>query len=298
MNRIAYADAVLRDSPGEYLRSLGFDPYRWQGDILDSEATRIIVNGARQAGKSTLMSGLPCHKARFSPGSLSIIIAADEKQAVEDMGRVRGFMSTDSDYPEITRASDELVQLENDARVVVVTGTVKAARGYSHPQIIMLDEASRIEDEVYASGVRAMLTNNPGCRLIAISTPFGKLGWFYRAWTRDHWERYEVRAPWDIEGASTLVAAEDEVLFSKRCKAKGIRGYYSPRHLDWTEQQENLDEMGELWYRQEMMVEFVSTNQQAFDTEDVDAMMHPTREIRPLRRSGLRDAGVSPLARR
>ena len=248
MNRIAYADAVLRDSRG-VLFALRIRPVPMAGRYPGLEATRIIVNGARQAGKSTLMSGLPCHKARFSPGSLSIIIAADEKQAVEDMGRVRGFMSTDSDYPEITRASDELVQLENDARVVVVTGTVKAARGYSHPQIIMLDEASRIEDEVYASGVRAMLTNNPGCRLIAISTPFGKLGWFYRAWTRDHWERYEVRAPWDIEGASTLVAAEDEVLFSKRCKAKGIRGYYSPRHLDWTEQQENLDEMGELWYR-------------------------------------------------
>lgn len=264
-------DLVYTLSPIRYIQSLGFKPFEWQRAIIESPAKRKHINGARQAGKSTIISSLPCHRARFYPGSLSIILAATEKQAVEDMERVKDFMSRDPNYPEIVRDSDSLVELSNKSRILVVPATEKAARGYSSPDIIMLDEDSRIEDVVYKSGVRPMLTDNEKCMLIAISTPNGRLGHFFRASESKRWERYIIRSPWEIDEENvSLIPAMPEEQFAARCKREGIKGYYSPRHAIEDEQQDNLEEMGILMYRQEYLCEYVEPEDQVFSYDEIE----------------------------
>lgn len=262
---------VFKLSPLEYIKSLGFNPFEWQMDILESQHKRKHINGARQSGKSTLISSKPSHRAKFFPGSLSVVIAATEKQAVEDMGRIRDFMHRDQSYPKIERSSDSLIALENGSRVIVVPATETAARGYSSPDIIMLDEDSRIDDLVYKSGIRPMLTDNAKCELLEISTPNGRIGHFYKASISDHWERFEIRAPWEIDGMN-LVPAEPEAEYRARRKQKGIRAYYSPRHANYAEQQENLAEMSELMYRQEYLCDYVEPQGQAFSYDEIDSI--------------------------
>ena len=269
-------DLVYSLSPLKYIRSLGFKPFAWQAAIIDSHHKRKHINGARQAGKSTIISSKPCHRARFFPGSLSIILAATEKQAVEDMERVKDFMGRDPEYPDIVRDSDSLVELSNRSRILVVPATEKAARGYSSPDIIMLDEDSRIDDMVYKSGVRPMLTDNEKCEVCAISTPNGRLGHFFSASRSNRWERYLIRSPWEIdEDAVKLVAARDEQTFNIEQAAQGVMGYYSPRHAIETEQQENLEEMGVLMYRQEYLCEYVEPDDQVFGFDEIEALFTP-----------------------
>ena len=59
---------------------------------------------------------------------------------------------------------------------------------------MICDEAARIEDSLLASVSPALATTNG--RLIALSTPFGKRGWFYKAWAfgGESWARYALRA--------------------------------------------------------------------------------------------------------
>lgn len=267
-----YLDLLYTLSPNAYIKSLGFTPFMWQSDILSSWFSRKVINGARQSGKSTIISSKPCHKAKFFPGSLSIILAATEKQAVEDMEKIKDFICLDAQYPLVIRDSDSLIELSNKSRVLVVPATEKAARGYSAPDIIILDEASRIEDGVYRSGVIPMLTDNEKCELLAISSPNGRAGFFFKANQSLRWERYEVRSPWDVLDLDMrLVPAMTEKKYQNLKMKEEIRSYYSPRHKNLEEQQNNLEEMGPLMYRQEYCCEFVEPEDQVFNYDDIAA---------------------------
>jgi hypothetical protein len=252
-------------SPVLWLQSIGFRPFDWQRDVFSDPLNRILINGARQAGKSTIVCGFPAWAARFFPGSLSVILAATEKQAIEDMEKIKAMIAMDPDYPEMIRSSDSLLKLSNGSRILVVPATETGARGFSRPFIIVLDEASRIGDIIYTSGVRAMLTDNKNAKLITISTPNGRRGFFARAYKSDRWSRYEVTAPWDLKDGLLLPYTPPE-------RQDGIRRYVSPRHLDREDMEESLDQnagMGELMFRQEYLVQFVEPEDQVFGYDDI-----------------------------
>ena len=262
-----------------YVRSLGFYPYEWQKAILSSVHKRKVINGARQAGKSTIVSAKPCHIAKHYAGSVSIIIAATEYQAFLDMEKVKSFIAQDKGYPKRERDSDRLIILDNGSWIMVVPATEKAARGPSTPRLILLDEASRIEDIVYTSGVIPMLTENPDCELISISTPHGKQGFFYKSFNNPKWERYEIRSPWKVVDLEfRLIPAEPEEEYRRKCAEKGIIGFDSPRHRNQQEQEFNLGEMGPRMYRQEYGPQFVEPEDQIFGYDEIERMMNNTVE--------------------
>ena len=72
------------------------------------------------------------------------------------------------------------MELANGSRIISLPGSEKTVRGYSAATLIIMDEAARIPDELLAS-VTPMLATTDG-RLIALSTPAGKRGWFYEIW--------------------------------------------------------------------------------------------------------------------
>ena len=259
----------------EYVRTMRFNPFPWQDAVLGSRRKRKIILAARQSGKSTIVSTRPCHKAKYKERSLSVVLAATEKQAVEDMEKIKGFIQSDTTFPQIVRSSDSLIKLENDSRIVVVPATEKAARGYSKPDFVLLDEASRIDDIVYTSGIKPMFTDNPDGELDLLSTPAGKIGFFFEIW--DHgpatWEKYMIRSPWqpkETDSGLSLVQYMQEAAFVAKCKEKGIHyACFSPRHMRFEEQLENLMEMGSLMYRQEYCCEFVETVDTVFSYDEI-----------------------------
>ena len=262
----------------EYIRGLGFSPFEWQDRLLESEAKRIIILAARQSGKSTIVSSLPCHLAKYRASSLCIVIAPTEKQAKEDMLKIRQFMQLDKTYPKIKRASDDMLFLENRSRIIVVPATEAGARGYSKPDLVLIDEASRVDDEVYNSGITAMFTGNPEGRLILLSTPHGKTGFFHARWEMegDGWDRYEICSPWiPVTGVNghDLVRMDEQHIknFIEDRKRKNIWACLSPRHENYEEQLDILRDQGERLYMQEFRCEFVETDATVFDYVDIEA---------------------------
>jgi hypothetical protein len=58
---------------------------------------------------------------------------------------------------------------------------------------LVIDEASRVSDGLYYA-VRPMLAVSRG-RLVALSTPFGRRGWFFEEWESGaRWERHKITA--------------------------------------------------------------------------------------------------------
>ena len=266
-------------SRSSYAISCGFYPYAWQTAVLESHAKFKIIDGARQSGKSTIVSVIPAHKAKYKSKSLSLVIAPTRAQANEDMLKIKELMSKDPSYPTLLKNSAFEVTLSNKSRIVVVTATDKAARGYSAPDIILVDEASRVPDTVYSSAVLPMQTASPeDFELILISTPFGKQGFFYDCWANSEvYEKFEIRAPWSVDERfpAKLFEAIPEEQFARIRSEQGIYGGYSPQHKSYEQQVEILRQQGTLIYQQEFLGEFVDRNDAVFRRADLDRAFFP-----------------------
>lgn len=258
-----------------YLKTLGFNAFEWQNAVAQSSAKRKLLLCSRQAGKSTIVSAIPCHSAKYYPGSLSVVIAPSEKQANEDMIKIKRFIAHDPTYPDLKRNGADLIELENSSRIIVVAATDQAARGYSRPRVVLLDEASRIDDTVYKSGVVPMLNNSPDSELIMLSTPYGRVGFFYNTWiSKNRYEKFFVKTPYEPDLAGympQLVPCEEtEEEFKQRMLKLNVKAWYSPNHKDLEYQQSILEEVGERQYRQEFCCEFIEQDGQIFRDADID----------------------------
>lgn len=265
-------------SRAHYVESLGFKPFPWQKAVLKSQHKRKHILGARQVGKSTIVSSVPCHTAKYYPKSLSIILAPTEAQAIEDILKVKEFMASDPSYPDIKRDSQDEIALANKSRILVIPATERSARGYSRPRAIVMDEASRILDVVYKSGVRPMLTDNPDCEVFEISTPNGKQGFFFDSSSSPRYERYVIRSPWQVDPSDNwhLIPYMSEAEFQAHMAAKGIKAWYSPRHFNFDEQEENLEKMGMQQYQQEYCCEFVEQEDMVFSYDEIEKAFSQT----------------------
>src|SRR5262249_18632409 len=92
------------------------------------------------------------------------------------------------------RGTAEELELANQSRVISLPCREDTIRGYAHVSLLIIDEASRVPDELYRA-VRPMLAGSGG-RLILLSTPYGRRGFFYEAWASGaaDWHRLEVPA--------------------------------------------------------------------------------------------------------
>src|SRR5215207_5403219 len=165
----------------------------WQERLLRSDAPRVLMNCARQTGKSTTAGVLALHQALAVPGSLILILAPAERQAKELFSKVAEAYRA-LGHPVPADSYRKLgAELANGSRIEALPGTEKTIRGFSGASLLIVDEASRVADELYYA-VRPMLAVSGG-RLMMLSTPFGKRGVFHHEWTEgEGWERYEVPA--------------------------------------------------------------------------------------------------------
>jgi hypothetical protein len=176
-----------------FARALGLEPDAWQEELLRSTSDRVLLNCSRQSGKSTMTGVIALHRALYHPGSLILCLAPALRQSQELFGKVLGFYR-DLDRPVLPQAERKLsLELENDSRIVTLPGTEKTIRGFSGAALLIVDEAARVDDELYFA-VRPMLAVSGGA-LVMLTTPYGKRGVFFDEWTGGHgWDRYEVPA--------------------------------------------------------------------------------------------------------
>lgn len=187
------ADLTNALDPARLFRSTtGHTPDRWQAQLLRSSARRVLLNCCRQSGKSSAVATLALHEALFKPGSLTLVLSPSQKQSQELFKKItlqERAIGRPAQY-----ISETLTNLETKggSRVIALPENEETIRGYSNVSLLIIDEASRVSDGLFAA-VLPMLGISHG-RLIALSTPWGKQGWWYERWMSggDRWERYEV----------------------------------------------------------------------------------------------------------
>lgn len=171
----------------------GYTLDRWQSEVCGSNADTIL-NCCRQAGKSYVASVIVAHKIIFRPKTLALVISPTQAQAKELFRNVSRHIADMGLSQNLKEDNALSCKLDNHSRVLALPGT-QALRGYS-PQLVILDEAAQVPDIIH-DAIRPMLAVSHG-RLIMMSTPYGKRGFFFERYTNsnplDGIERYEIPA--------------------------------------------------------------------------------------------------------
>jgi hypothetical protein len=230
-------------------RKLSFSPDAVQEQVLKTQGRRLVMNCTRQWGKSTVTAAKAVHQAYTEAESLTLVVSPSARQTGEFLRKAGDFLRRLNMVPRGDGDNEMSLMLPNRSRIVGVPGNEAGVRGFSAVCLLLVDEAARVEDGTYLA-MRPMLAVSNGTMWL-MSTPFGKRGFFYEAWTDggEEWER--VRVP-----AEACPRIRREFLEEER----------------WT--------MGERWFRQEYLCEFVDTVGGIFDREVVHRAI--THEVKPL----------------
>jgi hypothetical protein len=172
----------------------GITPDPWQAELMRSTADRVLMLCSRQSGKTTTASFIALSTAIYTrPGGLVIVVSPSQRQSGEIFRTIMVHHSQLKGVPELKAVSALRAEMANGSRILALPGTEKTVRGYAAPALILIDEAARVEDDLLQA-VRPMLATSKG-RLIALTTPAGKRGWFYESWIGDgNWHRIKVPA--------------------------------------------------------------------------------------------------------
>jgi hypothetical protein len=220
-------------------RRAGIDPDEWQAEVLTSTAQQSILLCSRQTGKSTVSSVCGLHEALYVDNSLTLLASPSLRQSQELFRKIKDLLNPlRFTAPEIEQETSLTLTFTNGSRIIALPGKEATIRGFSGVDLLIVDEAARVPDELYQA-IRPMLAVSGG-RIILLSTPFGKRGFFHHEWTEGgtNWHRVMITAD--------------------KCPRIGA---------EWLESERRL--IGEWWYAQEYMCEFVETVDAVFNYDDI-----------------------------
>lgn len=190
--RLTSTDDYSRDRVA-FATMLGLDLDPWQAALLASDSRRDILNCSRQAGKSTAAAVLALHEALYSPGSVTVLVSPTQRQSSELFRKVIDLRSALPYAPPLLEDNRLSMHVAGGGRVLSLPGSEATIRGISAVTLLVVDEASRVDDQLYLA-VRPMLAVRNG-RLVLMSTPRGKRGFFWEVWDEgDGWAKVRVPA--------------------------------------------------------------------------------------------------------
>lgn len=225
--------------PWRVLADAGFPPDPWQKDLLSTNADRILMGITRQGGKSLTAAALALSHALIYPDSLILLVSRALRQSGELFRDklLRLYRGIGQPVPPAALTALTLT-LANGSRILSLPGDGDTIVGFSSVAMLVIDEAARVPDDLYRM-VRPMLAVSRG-KLVALSTPYGKRGFFYEEWHgANRWLRVKLTAP--------------------EC----------PR-IDARFLEEERAALGERWYQQEYMVSFEETADTVFHHDDIE----------------------------
>lgn len=231
-------DLACALDPVELARRVGLPPDPWQAEFLRCTDPRILLNCSRQSGKSTVTALLGVHAALYEPGALVLLLSPSLRQSQELFRKALDvYRALDKTEP-VEAQSALRLELENGSRIVSLPGKEHTVRGFSGVRLLAIDEAARVPADLYFA-IRPMLAVSGG-RLVALSTPFGTRGWWYEAWrSAEPWRRFQVPAEECPRISSEFLEEERRT-------------------------------MGDWWFRQEYLCDFLDAETQPFTRDDID----------------------------
>lgn len=171
------------------MTELEFKWDKWQKQVLEQDGN-ITMRCGRQVGKSEVVSAKAVQFAMTKPGSVTLIIAASQRQSSLLFEKVRANLDRLVDQgkdPYQEQPTLTKIILKNGSKIYSLPAgrTGYFIRGFTI-DLLIADEAAYIPEEVWKA-VIPMIAVSKKLRgmgyIILLSTPFGKGGYFYDSFT-------------------------------------------------------------------------------------------------------------------
>lgn len=213
LSRAELLDFATGFDPSVILDAAGYEPDDWQRRALRSTARRQIVVGGRQTGKSVLGAAAVAWNLTYRPGSLSLVLGPSLKQAGETARKIAGIVDLVGAPLDIVSRTALNIELSNGARALCIPSGETSVRGYSAPDLLVLEEAAAIEADVVRASLPVLAATENG-RLLLISTPRGRRNWYAEIWFDggDEWERFRVPASECPRISADFLASERRIM--------------------------------------------------------------------------------------
>jgi hypothetical protein len=242
-------DIACALDPARLSRRVGIAPDAWQADLLRAQERQIILNCSRQVGKSTTVATLAAHTAIYCPGEPILILSPTLRQSGLLFARVKWVLRRlGGDFAEPETDNALSVRLSTGSAIYSLPGKPETVRAFSGVRLVIVDEAAFADDGLLPA-ISPMLAVSGG-RLILLSSPFGKRGFFFEEWEYGGaaWRRFKVKAT-DCPRIPAAYLAEER-------RKLGV------------------------FYAQEFECEFLETKNALFYSADIDAML--SADVEPL----------------
>jgi hypothetical protein len=225
--------------PSLLMEAAGVPPDDWQRELLENPRPQTLLLCSRQSGKSTVTAALALQAALLEGPCLVLLVSRSQRQSGDLFQDKVLRLWTALGRPLAGDSPTQLtLTLANGSRILSLPGDEQTIRGYSGPRLLVIDEASRVPDALYYA-VRPMLAVSKG-RLVALSTPCGRRGWFHAEWSSEDADWHRVRITAD------------------QCPRIGA---------DFLERERRR--LGPRWFRQEYETSFEATEDEVFDYDAV-----------------------------
>jgi terminase large subunit-like protein len=161
----------------------------------------ILIGTARQAGKSTTVSGIIVHFILFNEHKNVAILANKEATAIEILGKVQLAYQHLPKWIQqgIIEWNKKSATLENGSRVFAAATSSDSIRGYSI-DFLFIDEAAHIDAwDAFFTSTFPVISARKQAKVVLVSTPNG-MNHFHKLWAesmqgKNQYKRVEVT--WD-----------------------------------------------------------------------------------------------------
>jgi hypothetical protein len=185
---------ALALDPSLILARAGLTPDPWQVGFLRARPARALLCCARQVGKSTTVAAAAVDEALYKPDAIVLMVAPAQRQSEELLRKARDLVSVLPPTMQAVQTSRTALTFANRSRIIALPGAPATIRGFSAVSLLLVDEAAHADLNELLVALAPMLAVSGG-RLVALSTPNGRRGWFFQAWqSEERWRRIQIAA--------------------------------------------------------------------------------------------------------
>jgi hypothetical protein len=166
---------------------------KWQKRLLEADGKNIVIRSGRQVGKSFTVSLKTCIYALENGNKTILVVAASQRQSSLLFEKIISFFM--EYFPDMIKDDPTKTRLflTNDTKIYCVPAgrTGYAIRGFTI-DLLIADEAAFISESVWVAVVPMLATT--GGKMILLSTPWGKGGYFYNAFGDSDFVQFHINS--------------------------------------------------------------------------------------------------------
>ena len=132
----------LRVNPALFAEAiLGLELDERQRELMLTLSRKVVLNCARQWGKSTMAAAKAVHRAMFRAGSLTIVLSPSSRQSAELVRKVRQLAAKAGERVKGDGENRASAVFRNGSRVVGLPAMEGTTRGFSNVSLLVVDVA-------------------------------------------------------------------------------------------------------------------------------------------------------------